>query len=375
MIRHFRRFLALALASVVLAACGGSGGGSSADTLTADTAADEIAGDAIPHDAAGDDAAADTATPTFQAISGAPNVGNYHLLTDDLELSVTVTDGQLFVLRAKVGCRGDGEAPCVTSQSVPEISCSTAFEKGYVAPLVDNHAVVPVKTDTLELWVTAVDRLEGVYHLTPGKCCEAHVVVALPNVDAVACAGYQTPDCDPYTGGGCPEGAHCVFDQGLPVCVQDGPTAIGGACDSGDAYCAEGNCIGFDGLGFRCYRYCKGAADCQGLACIELSGGSKVCQLPAAAYDEPCDPLKAPCSTAGYGCYRTALATAPICMPPGTAAEGEACDLDTDCKASLLCSLQKCRAVCDVADGDPACADAFATCKSEYGAVGVCVGQ
>ena len=107
-----------------LAACGGDAGGTSdvpgVDGATADAAyadaATDLAQDAPPADSAAD------ATPTFHAIAGAPAEGTYRLATDDVELSVRVTDGRLFVVRAKLRCQGPAEAPCVAEQALPEIN-------------------------------------------------------------------------------------------------------------------------------------------------------------------------------------------------------------------------------------------------------------
>jgi hypothetical protein len=307
-----------------------------------------------------------------------PAPGTYTLTTDEVELSVNVSDGLLFVLRAKVGCAGAASAPCVYERSVPVLTCSTSYEKGYSAPLVDNHAVVPIKEDTLELWATAPGKLEGFYHLTPGKCCEAHPVVALSSADANPCEGYETPDCDPYAGIGCAEGQHCVFDEaGRPGCVPAGPTALGGACDGGAAACADGACIDLGGTGSRCYAYCtSGGAQCNGLACLTLTGSSyKVCQLPASAF-EPCDLLAPACAKGGEACYLSGITTAPICQAAGDAADGADCKDDNECAPGLLCVTQVCRALCRVGGGEPACADAFQTCKNPYGSGvpwGVCV--
>jgi len=367
----------LFLLFVLLASCGGGDGGATPDdTRGTDTAVQvDAAGDAS--DVLAVDSATADVTPTFHAIADPPTPGTYVLTTDPIELTVNVTDGRLFVLRAKVGCQGAAATPCVYERSIPLLTCSTSYEKGYTALLADNHAVVPIKEDSLELWVTAAGKLEGFYNLTPSKCCEAHPVVALTHADSTVCEGYETPDCDPYTVTGCAEGQHCIFDsEGRPTCQANGPTALGGACDMGAAACAEGACIDLSGTGSRCYRYCKsGGVECGGLGCLSLTSSSyKVCQLPASAF-EPCDPLAPACAKANEACYLSGITTAPICQAAGDIAEGDACKDDNSCARGLLCVNQACRGVCRVGGGAPDCADAFAICQQVAGSIGVCVVQ
>jgi len=186
-----------------------------------------------------------------------------------------------------------------------------------------------------------------------------------------------TPECSPIADpSGCPEDETCVFSD-LSAnwhCVARGTVPIGGECGGVDRQCESGGCLNLAGAGFRCYKYCTKKLHCpKDSDCMLLSGKNfGVCKLTQDVYEDlKCDLLKQDCKE-GQGCYRTNLASFPICQPAGLAVQGEPCTAYQDCARGYTCNGNACAKVCNATGGEPGC-DAGYECKLPYGlGIGLC---
>lgn len=186
--------------------------------------------------------------------------------------------------------------------------------------------------------------------------------------------GSQEPACNPfleYLGkSGCESNQNCIFlDSTTTKCVSRGTVPIGGQCGGADKVCEIGVCLNLGGVGFRCYRYCKGKTWCEkNQDCIPINnvpppGG--VCTLPPSVYEDiRCDLLKQDCDT-DQACYVSPLAPFPVCLSAGMAQQGEPCSTNTDCAKGFACNGNACSRLCGLGAGDPGCPEPY-ECKQYY---------
>ena len=176
------------------------------------------------------------------------------------------------------------------------------------------------------------------------------------------------PACNVIKQEGCAEGEKCTYAQNAskPSCVEAGTKAIGEACD-GQGDCKDGTCLSLNDTGNLCYKYCGTKVHCDGEKCVELSDSPfKVCELDVEY--ETCDMLAQGCSNPEHGCYVSDEGA--VCLPAGTAQQGEDCDSVGSCAPGNVCINKRCYKVCNVNEEDP-CGD-FKPCANYYGNAGYC---
>jgi hypothetical protein len=165
--------------------------------------------------------------------------------------------------------------------------------------------------------------------------------------------------CNPACQTGCACG-RCTIANDQPTCLPAGSKTVGAVCSLAADDCEAGlGCIpepGTCGPSFgRCYRFCRSAADCNGLGCFTgpLSGAHKICALPA----QPCNPvLDSGCASTAVGCYWTEGSTT-FCDCRGIQDEGDTCNIYNDCIGGFTCVMQggttgRCRKVCSPGGGE-----------------------
>lgn len=171
--------------------------------------------------------------------------------------------------------------------------------------------------------------------------------------------------CDPLATSSCARGQGCYFDVAGTgfACAKEGSTAVGGTCTQ-DTDCAPKLGCQFNGLfiGGTCKPFCpvKTGSGCTSPdVCFDTGDGTvglcqpcpeelkcgsvccqggNVCNAGVCSPPVTCDPLVQNCTAAGQACYVDLSGSQFICATPtGTIADGQPCDLDTDCLKSSGC--------------------------------------
>lgn len=202
------------------------------------------------------------------------------------------------------------------------------------------------------------------------EVCESGLCMVLP--DTAYCSAECTQDSQ------CPSPTKCIAG----LCLQGGSTSLGGSC-SYHTDCQSGMCLGMSDTEAVCTINCEVMSDCPGgfgcsmgyclqsggkaygaacdyamecdsISCFSVGGGQKICTEMCDA-DDDC-PGNDPC-------------TFSICIPPGSEAFGEECEIHTDCKSGYCAGMSSkfCSTVCESA-GD---CEGTAVC----GSGGYCVPQ
>lgn len=298
--------------------------------------------------------------------------GTYTWTDGANKVTIAHNDGKVFLLESSFSCIG--ETGCIVHQEFFKFTCNKAFQKGYMADIIDGvfeiHGIR--NTDTLYGAVETSHSLSLLYLLTPSApCCNDWFKFSAAWHDEQDCSDYAIPDCDPYTDAYCQEGMNCIFGaEDKPVCIVAGETPVGEKCST-QADCADGICMQLDAVeGQFCYKYCKTAADCPwGSQCLGIVGHQwRVCSLSADQF-ETCNLLTQNCSKPTDGCYWSGSPiNQPICMPSGEGVAGDECSAANDCMKGYDCIAQKeCRKLCNLQEGfEPKCDDAFVGCSKHY---------
>jgi len=303
-----------------------------------------------------------------------PEVGPGTFVWTDSKNRITLAynDGKVFVLESSFTCVG--KTGCKVQQEFLKLTCNKAFEKGYVADVVDGvFEIHGIKgSDTLYGAVTSSQSFALLYVMTPAvSCCEAWFDFSVGWNSEEDCSDYAVPDCDPYTDANCQEGMNCIFGANdKPVCMVAGETLAGNEC-SMQGNCMDGVCMGLEGVeGQYCYKYCKSANDCAwGSKCLEIVGHQwKICSLASDQF-ETCNLLTQNCKKPTDGCYWSdSTINDPICMPAGQGEAGDDCANANDCKKGYDCIANKeCRKLCNLQEGyEPSCDSTFVGCSKHY---------
>jgi len=168
----------------------------------------------------------------------------------------------------------------------------------------------------------------------------------------------------------------CGIDQNyLPVCY-DAAASAGGAnyaqCGTQGECPVGGSCFNDGAGGTVCYPFCSPTHPIcpdNGICAYGIQGGPTDLMLCTAADD--CDGVDNTGCDSGEGCY-VVTATGNLCLTPGTAVAGEACNSLNDCAPGFACmgstAPGSCMPLCHLADGDADC-DPGETCTNIQHAV------
>jgi hypothetical protein len=360
------------LALTVVCACGGSAGdgGSSQAGQDSVAAADAPALEDAPAPEDAQPAGEDTSEPALPEPPRNPVAvknGTYDGQTGDDKARVAVTDGKVFVLDAQFTCLGKGGG-CKYMSEQFNLTCNKSFEKGLTGLIADNR---------FEIALNATDKLQGVLldeqtlvllaSLDPGYCCKGKALVTASWTNESDCAGAEIPDCDPFTGSGCLDNQHCVFDDDdKPTCILSGGKKTGEECNA-PWDCEAGTCLNLAEYGKpMCFEYCKPKSNCTTKQCIGIQGTTVWGVCPVQGDYVKCNLLAQDCEDPAQACYYSSLAGYPVCLIAGLATEGE-CAKPNDCAKGYDCFQNgKCYKLCDQGGGEPRCLSEFANCANHW---------
>ena len=147
--------------------------------------------------------------------------------------------------------------------------------------------------------------------------------------------------CNPLANTGCTDPAlpKCGYaDDGKPACQKGGAVKLGQVCNNPDD-CAEGLCLGCPNGTNICANFCISEANCNpGQGCNTITGQKyKVCDF--CSY-EACKIETVTCKDPTQACY-TGAGNGPVCLPKGSAADGDLCSYPNDCAPGLACSAPR----------------------------------
>lgn len=194
--------------------------------------------------------------------------------------------------------------------------------------------------------------------------------------DAAGDTAVPDGSCDPLGADGCPDGQTCAYnpDDDAPLCVLRGELGPGAPCGGEAGSCDHGICLDLNDTAQLCYEFCGKDEDCGAdVDCLQLDNQPyAVCRIDGIY--QTCELLSPDACGEGKGCYATMEDTSPICLPGGTAGEGEPCNgTANECQAGFACVDTKCARLCDKKAGATC---AVGTCKPylpDLSDVGVCL--
>ena len=361
--------------SLLFAACG-SDEDDGQDATPADVSAVTDATAEVETDASPDDIQPELeSAPTFPEPADpvpTPDPGTYTWTDGDNKIELAFNDNMIFLLEMSFGCMSDTGTKA--KNDFLKITCNKAYDKGYTSTFSSGVASIEgIKgKDKLYCALTSSQTIDCAYQLLsyPAVCTEFFNMQAVWKSTG-DCSDYAVVDCDPYTDANCEEGMNCVFGAGdKPVCIVAGEVPAGEEC-SVEGNCADGTCMELSGVeGQYCYKYCKSINDCPyGTQCLSLDGKQyKVCSLTADQF-ETCNLLTQNCEAATDGCYwSSSTINQPVCLPAGTAENGESCTTGSDCIKGYDCIAGKvCRKICNLTEGqEPQCDSIFTGCSNHY---------
>lgn len=181
-------------------------------------------------------------------------------------------------------------------------------------------------------------------------------------------------DCDPICQTGCDIAEHCLIDaDAMAACAPSGIGAQDDPCNA-DTECAVGlHCRSVGGGDRHCLSYCNpmGEPGClAGHACVRLQADVRV--GACVPIDNTCDAVPTDSCTDPDECYDTI--TGRQCLPSGSIAADQECQLSSDCGPGLRCVSimdigQVCKPLCDPNGAADQCADGMCrTLSSPAGA-------